>query len=193
MRTFFVTLAVVLALPAAALAAGRDVIRDCTDDEKFSKTYTQKEYRDALANLSTDTDEYTNCRAVIRRAQLAAAAAAKTPKGGGSGGGGANAGGGGGGGGTTGDQGGDRSPAPAAPAGPSAAEQRALDDARASAQAAPDVRAASLDATRAGAVPHVEESSELPTSVIVLLVLLAAGLLAAGATRAWSVVRARRA
>jgi hypothetical protein len=42
-------------------------------------------------------------------------------------------------------------------------------------------------------VPAVEDSSELPTSVIVLLVLLAAGLLAAGATRAWSVVRERRA
>ena len=37
------------AAPAGgALASGKDVIRDCTDDEVMSKTYTQKEYRDAL-------------------------------------------------------------------------------------------------------------------------------------------------
>ena len=43
-------LLVILLVPAAsAWASGRDVLRDCADDEVLSKTYTQKEYRDALA------------------------------------------------------------------------------------------------------------------------------------------------
>ena len=66
-------------LPAAgALASGTDVIRDCTDDEVMSKTYTQKEYRAALSELSADADQYGNCRDVILRAQQAALAAGKT-------------------------------------------------------------------------------------------------------------------
>ena len=40
-------------LPAAgALASGKDVIRDCTDDEVMSRTYTQKDYRAALQELA---------------------------------------------------------------------------------------------------------------------------------------------
>ena len=65
--------AFVLLVPSAALASGSTVVRDCTDDGKLSKRYSQSEYRDALANLPTDVDEYTDCRDVIRRAQLSAA------------------------------------------------------------------------------------------------------------------------
>lgn len=71
-----------LALPTSALASGNDVIRDCGDDGKLSKKYSQKEYRDALRDLPTDVDEYTDCRDVIRDARLANA--------GGSGGGGSS-------------------------------------------------------------------------------------------------------
>ena len=83
MRRPLLTLATTLALlaPAAsASAAGLDVIRDCTDDEVMSKTYTQKEYRDALRQFAADGDQYGNCRDVIRRAQAAALAAGKKPK-----------------------------------------------------------------------------------------------------------------
>ena len=54
-------------------APGKTVINDCTDDEVLSKTYTQKEYRDALAKLPADADQYGNCRDIIARAQEAAA------------------------------------------------------------------------------------------------------------------------
>ena len=85
MRNHAIALATVLAVlapGASALASGRDVINDCTDDEVLTKTYTQKEYRDALAKLPADADQYGNCRDIIARAQESAATkgAAKTPK-----------------------------------------------------------------------------------------------------------------
>ena len=76
-----------LTLPAVAHASAADVINDCTDDEVLQGHYTQRELRAALAGLDADIDEYTNCRDVIRAAQLAAAGAS-------SGGGGTTSGGG---------------------------------------------------------------------------------------------------
>lgn len=61
-----------LATPSAALADSSDVIRDCQDG-KIDGTYSQKEFSSALRNIPTDVDEYTDCRDVIRRAQLGAA------------------------------------------------------------------------------------------------------------------------
>ena len=57
-----------LGLPAAAHASGADVIRDCAQDGKLDKTYTQKELQAALKNLPSDIDEYTDCGSVIRAA-----------------------------------------------------------------------------------------------------------------------------
>jgi hypothetical protein len=69
LRTSLVLIAVlVLGLPAAAHASGSDVIRDCAQDGKLDKTYTQKELQDAQNNLPSDIDEYTDCRSVIRAA-----------------------------------------------------------------------------------------------------------------------------
>ena len=59
-----------VAVPAAALASGDDVLEDCADDTELSRTYSQAEYKQALAKMPADLDEYTNCRAVIRAAQL---------------------------------------------------------------------------------------------------------------------------
>lgn len=68
-----------LALPALAQAASpATVIRDCTLDGKLDRAYTQKELRQALAAIPSDVDEYTNCRDVIRNAQLAAATGASS-------------------------------------------------------------------------------------------------------------------
>ena len=63
--------ALALAVPATSFADGAAVIRDCGDDGKLSKRYSQKEYRDALRDMPTDVDEYTDCRDVIRDARLA--------------------------------------------------------------------------------------------------------------------------
>jgi hypothetical protein len=59
----------VLALPGLAHASGSAVIKDCADGS-IDKTYSQKDYADALANLPADLDEYTDCRSQIQRKQL---------------------------------------------------------------------------------------------------------------------------
>src|SRR5215208_6777418 len=69
LRTSLVLIAVLLlGLPAAAHATGSDVIRDCADDGKLDKKYSQKELQDADRNLPSDIDEYTDCRSAIRSA-----------------------------------------------------------------------------------------------------------------------------
>ena len=69
-RLLVTAVALSLLAPTAALASGADVIKDCTDDGRLSKKYSQKEYSSALGDIPTDVDEYTDCRDVIRRAQL---------------------------------------------------------------------------------------------------------------------------
>jgi hypothetical protein len=69
LRTSVALIAVLLlGLPAAARASGSDVIRDCADDGKLDKQYSQKELQSADRNLPSDIDEYTDCRSVIRAA-----------------------------------------------------------------------------------------------------------------------------
>jgi hypothetical protein len=48
----------------------------------LNKTYTSKELADALAHLPADIDEYSDCRNVLRRAQLAAIPAGNRSAGG---------------------------------------------------------------------------------------------------------------
>ena len=74
LRLSLALLVILLVPTASAWASGRDVLRDCADDEILSKTYTQKEYRDALSRLATDNSEYSDCESIIRRAQLEQAA-----------------------------------------------------------------------------------------------------------------------
>jgi hypothetical protein len=69
LRTSLVLIVVLLlGVPAAAQASSADVIRDCAQDGKLDKTYTQKELQGALRNLPSDIDEYTDCGSVIRAA-----------------------------------------------------------------------------------------------------------------------------
>ena len=69
LRTFLVLIAVLaLGLPAAAHASGAAVIRDCADDGKLDKQYSQKDRQSADKNLPSDIDEYTDCRSAIRAA-----------------------------------------------------------------------------------------------------------------------------
>jgi hypothetical protein len=71
-----IALVVLLALgvlPAAAQADGDDVVSDCTKHGTLTRKYPQKDYKDALASLPADVDEYGDCRDVIRNAQLAGA------------------------------------------------------------------------------------------------------------------------
>ena len=69
LRTTLVVVAVLLlGLPTAAHANGASVIRDCAQDGVLNQHYSQKDLRNALNNLPSDIDEYTDCRAVIRAA-----------------------------------------------------------------------------------------------------------------------------
>lgn len=70
----------------AARADYRDLIIDaCRTDERVDGTYSQKDYRQALANLSDDQLQYTDCEAILRAAQRAAARAQSGGAGGGGG------------------------------------------------------------------------------------------------------------
>jgi hypothetical protein len=59
-----------------------DVIRDCTDNGRIDDYYGPQDYQQALDNLPSDVDEYTDCR------QLIVAASHRTPPSHSSGGGG---------------------------------------------------------------------------------------------------------
>ena len=189
MRNHAIALATVLALTFAgsALASGRDVLDDCVDDEVMAKTYTQREYRDALAQLPADADQYGNCRDIIARAQEAAARKGTTKK-------------------TTTDRG---TPAaapattPPSSATPAVAPVSSKPAAEQLATATPDERAAVQTAAKDAAVPTMsitsygeapdDSSSTLPTPIVVLLAALLAGAFALAAVRIRSLVHARRA
>ena len=49
------------------------MIRDCSEDGVLNGNYSQSELDGALEQLPSDLDEYTDCRAVIRSAQLSSA------------------------------------------------------------------------------------------------------------------------
>jgi hypothetical protein len=70
-------------MPAAvAAASGADVIEDCTQHGTLTKRYSQKDYRQALADLPADVDEYGDCRNIIQNAELADAAGGQNGAGG---------------------------------------------------------------------------------------------------------------
>src|SRR3954451_24599368 len=76
--------AVISALCCALLAApawagpGDAVIRDCAQHGKLTRSYTQAQYADALANLPADLEEYSNCAQVIAAAKRKAAGGGTT-------------------------------------------------------------------------------------------------------------------
>jgi hypothetical protein len=73
MRTLLLALALlVLLAPAAGAASRSQIIRDCSDDGRLQGNYSASELRDARQNLPADIDQYTDCREVLRRAELAA-------------------------------------------------------------------------------------------------------------------------
>ena len=55
--------------------APTSVIRDCSEDGVLDGNYSHAELDGALDQLPSDLDEYTDCRSVIRRAQLGSPAA----------------------------------------------------------------------------------------------------------------------
>jgi hypothetical protein len=62
-----------LLLAAPAFGSAKDVIRDCSEDGVLNGKYSHEELAKALDQLPSDLDEYTDCRRVIRNAELRSA------------------------------------------------------------------------------------------------------------------------
>jgi hypothetical protein len=63
------------ALAPAASGSAQSVIQDCSEDGVLNGHYSHGDLTKALDQLPSDLDEYTDCRAVIRSAQLGSAGA----------------------------------------------------------------------------------------------------------------------
>jgi hypothetical protein len=161
-------LALLAATASAAMASPERIWEDCQDG-KLDHKYSAKDYRKALSGLPTDIDEYTNCRDVIRRAQLGF-------DGGGSGGTG------GGGGFTPSVQVGDngRLVDPLGAASPT--ERKAIQDARA--VVVPEISSMGVRPGDPGAA--------VPVPLIIVLVLTGAAAVALAAPRLRGLVPGRR-
>jgi hypothetical protein len=201
-RLVIATFLLLLLLPSAVALAGdnaNDLLVDACRDEKVDGTYSQRTYKRALSQLPADSDQYTACRDVINRARLAAldnrGNSGGSSGGGSTGSGSTGSGGGsgtsgGGGGSTTSGDGTDRSASPA-PSGPTASERKAVADATVSGSRPVRIGNKLL---RPGAVGNLSSGGRhLPTPLIGLLALLAAGTLAVGGAAGWNRVLARRA
>jgi hypothetical protein len=184
-----------LAVPAAASADSSvtKLLRDACRDEHIDGTYTQAQYKKALDQLPTDSDEYTGCREVLQRGRLAALGAGKrrSGEGGSTGTGSGTAGGSGG---SGGGPSGSSTPAPAANADPlaSATPEQRKSLARVAKSAKPvDVGGELVQPGALGLGELSGAGRDVPTPLIALIGLLAATALGVGGWWLWSRVLAR--
>lgn len=160
-------------LPTAqALASPAQIYEDCQDG-RLDRKYSQSDYRKALKNMPGDLDEYTNCRELVR------AAAQGVGGGGGSGPGGAGDGGYGA---LPQGQGGlplGPDSKPIDPVGIAKPDERAdVEKARAGVGLSDRTSAPGGTLANVGVKPGDHSTSSMPTPLIVLLALAAAGALA---------------
>ena len=183
-----------LAAPAAAAAdsGATKLVIDACRDEHIDGTYTQAQYKKALEQIPSDSDEYTACREVLERGRLAALGNKRKSGGGNAGGGGTGSSSGSGGGGSSSGTSG-ASPAPAADplATATPAQKKALAKAGQSAQAV-DIGGKLVKPGDLGVGALAGSGHSLPTTLAALIALLAASALAGGGWWLWSRVLARR-
>jgi hypothetical protein len=190
-------------MPAIASADSNvnKLLRDACNDEHVDGHYTQAQYKEALDQLATDSDEYTDCRNVLERARLAALSANKPShnnSAGNSGGGGGTTGGGGGGG-SSGSSGSSGASGSSGSSGSGDALSKATPKQRqALAQAAQgtakpvDVGGKLVKPGELGLGTLTGSDHGVPTPLVALIALLAASALAGGGWWLWSRVLARR-
>jgi len=186
-------LLLVLAVPGLAHASGSAVIKDCADGS-IDKSYSQKDYADALANLPADLDEYTDCRSQIQRKQLGGGGGGTTSGGGGTGASGAAVGGAtgtGGGTGGNGDTGTGGGGATDPLAGATDSERAALAKAVESGAAPVQLDGRPIHPGELGGA-RSSGLGELPAPLLALLVLLALGGLGAAGFGTRRLVISRR-
>jgi hypothetical protein len=63
-RLLVLVVLALMALPGGAMAQNR-AIADCNDNGVLDKKYTNKQLRQAIEDLPTDLDEYSNCREIL--------------------------------------------------------------------------------------------------------------------------------
>ena len=157
-RALLTALALLAAVPATAPASPERIFEDCQDG-RLDRRYSDRDLRQAIKRMPPDLDEYTNCRELIRSAQLGV-------RGGGGSGPGSN---------FNGAEGYGALPAGEGglPLGP---DSRPVDPVGI---AAPEERA-EVERARSGltGVKPDDHGAALPLPLIVLLVLVAAGSLA---------------
>lgn len=178
-----VALTALAGVPAVAAASPDQIYADCQDG-RLDKRYSSKDYREALSDIPVDLDEYTNCRELIRSAQQGVRGS------GGSGPGSDFQGAGGYGALPAGEGGLPLGPdsKPIDPVGIATPEERRDVEAARSGDRGPDIQR--TVPSSAGISPG-DSGADLPLPLIVLLVLTAAGTLAALAPRVKDLVERR--
>ena len=159
-------LTLLVAAPAAHAGTRSQIISDCFDNGKLDGNYTASQIRDARNNLPADVDQYSDCRDVLSRA-LGGTGSDQI------GGGGGGTGGGTGGGGPTQDL---------TPNGPD--EQQALDSAGAHGGDKPIQVGDSAVVPGASGFAAGAARNDLPSTLVVALILLALAAIAAAAPHA---------
>jgi hypothetical protein len=193
-RLLTALLLVCLAAPAAAHAdsGATKLLIDACRDEHIDGTYTQAQYKQALDQIPSDSDEYSACRDVLERGRLAALGNKHKSRGTtgnvgtGNGGSGGSAGGGS-------SSGSSASAAPAADplAGASPAQRKALSKAGRSSKAV-KIGGKLVKPGALGVGALAGSGHSVPTTLAALIALLAASALAGGGWWLWSRVLARR-
>ena len=188
-RTILLALLATLLIVPAAQAGETQIYKDCQDDSQLQGHYTLSELRQARSDLPSDVDEYSDCRDVLSRAIAAktSSPSGSNTNGGGGGGGGTSSGGGGGSGsgaGAGGSGSGSGDSAPAAPVTPSTPQDQAALTQAATQGAAP----VNLDgqAVLPGGASRLAADvgrNSLPTTLIVVLILLALATVGGAARR----------
>lgn len=166
------TLCAALMAPAGASADYQRLLLDaCGNDGTVNGNYTQSEYRDAIANIPTDADQYSDCRAILTAAQLSAASGGSASGGSGSGGSGS---------GGSASSGGSAVTQQSATSQPSKSETNSVDaavsDAVKNGGGPVVIGAATVNPDALGASRSI---SSLPTALIVALALIGSAAIAA--------------
>jgi hypothetical protein len=192
-RTIFLALlATLLCAPAARADTTTQIWRDCVLDSKLDGHYTVAQLRQARSHPPADGLEYTDCTDILARAIAAKTSSSSNsnPNSGGNSSGGGNSGGGGGGGGGTGSSsggggggGGAADSAPAAPLTPTTpADQQALTEAAIHGDNVVKVDGKPVMPGGSSLAADVGRNS-LPTTLVIVLIMLGLAAILAGGRR----------
>jgi hypothetical protein len=191
-RTIFLALlATLLCAPAARADTTTQIWRDCVLDSKLDGNYTLSQLREARNHPPADGLEYTDCTDILARAIAAKTSSpSHSNSGGNSSGGGGTGGGGGGGGGSGSSSGGGggggggngaADSAPAAPLTPSTpADQQALNEAAIHGDNVVKVDGKPVMPGGASRLAADVGRNSLPTTLVIVLILLGLAAILAG-------------